>query len=76
MNLSHNIKWVVVTAFLYGFVDADTYVSQPDGFIEDFDLVCHLLKALYGLKQAPRVWYGVIRDFSQISGVRTYQLRC
>ena len=64
----HMHQMDVVTAFLYGFVDADIYVSQPDGFIEDHDLVCHLLKALYGLKQAPRVWYGVIRDFLKSLG--------
>ena len=53
----------IVTAFLYELLDEDVYVTQLDDFIEDLELVCHLLKALYGLKQAPRVWYEVIRIF-------------
>lgn len=53
----------IVTAFLYGLLDEDVYVSQPTGFIENPELVCHLLKALYGLKQAPRVWYGVLHAY-------------
>ena len=47
----------VVTAFLYGFLDEDILVNQPEGYVIDTVLVCHLRKALYGLKQAPRVWY-------------------
>ena len=45
----------VVTAFLYGFLDEDIYVTQPKDFAVDSTYVCHLLRALYDLKQAPRV---------------------
>ena len=47
----------VKTAFLYGDVQEDIYVQQPDGFNKDNTKVCKLNKALYGLKQSPRVWY-------------------
>jgi Reverse transcriptase (RNA-dependent DNA polymerase) len=48
-------------AFLYGDIQEDVYVQQPEGF----DLgqgVCHLRKALYGLKQSPRVWYHALKN--------------
>jgi hypothetical protein len=47
----------VKTAFLYGEIDADIYIEQPEGFCskERPDQVYKLKKALYGLKQAPRV---------------------
>ena len=66
----HIFQMDVVTAFLYGFVTEEIYVTQPEGFMEDPSLVCHLLKALYGLKQAPRVWYGVIREFLKSLGFK------
>lgn len=48
----------VKTAFLYGTIDKDIYMDQPEGFVEKGKehFVCHLLKSLYGLKQAPRIW--------------------
>lgn len=58
----------IVTAFLYGLLDEEIYVKQPDGFIKDQSLVCLLIEALYGLKQAPRVWYGVITNFLKSLG--------
>ena len=47
----------VQTAFLYGDIDTDVYVCQPEGFVsqEHPDWVCKLNKALYSLKQAPRI---------------------
>ena len=47
----------VKTAFLYGSVEEDIYVQQPEGYNEDQSKVCKLNKALYGLKQSPRIWY-------------------
>ncbi len=55
----------VVTASLYGFLDEDIFVNQPEGYVIDAVLVCHLQKALYGLKHAPRVWYALISEFLQ-----------
>ena len=67
----HAEQMDIVTAFLYGLLDEDVYVTQPEGFVEDPALVCHLIKALYGLKQAPRVWYGVISAFLKELGLVT-----
>ncbi|KAI3820245.1 hypothetical protein L1987_07789 [Smallanthus sonchifolius] len=49
----------VKSAFLYGKVHEEVYVTQPPGF-EDPQFpnkVYKLDKALYGLHQAPRAWY-------------------
>ena len=58
-------KMDVVTAFLYGSLDEDIFVNQPERYVIDAALVCHLRKALYGLKQAPCVWYALILEFLQ-----------
>ncbi|KAG8503607.1 hypothetical protein CXB51_001802 [Gossypium anomalum] len=49
----------VKTTFLYGELEEDIYMQQPEGFIvsEKEDYVCLLRKSLYGLKQSPRQWY-------------------
>jgi len=44
----------VKTAFLYGELDEEIFVSQPEGFLvpgREME-VCRLIKSLYGLKQA------------------------
>ncbi|CAI7793933.1 unnamed protein product [Closterium sp. NIES-54] len=46
----------VANAFLYAPVDAEIFVEQPHGFVDNPSLVCQLLKSLYGIKQAPRLW--------------------
>ncbi|GKD27129.1 retrovirus-related pol polyprotein from transposon TNT 1-94 [Tanacetum coccineum] len=55
----------VKTAFLYGPLKEEVYVSQPKGFIDpEFpNHVCRLKKALYGLKLAPRAWYEKLSSF-------------
>ena len=55
----------VKTAFLYGDLEQDIFMEQPEGFIDSKhpDHVCKLQKALYGLKQAPRQWHAKIDDF-------------
>jgi hypothetical protein len=48
----------IKTAFLYGELEEELYLEQPEGFVTagQENLVCHLHKCLYGLKQASRVW--------------------
>lgn len=47
----------VKSAFLHGDLQEEIHMEQPQGFVQDPSLVCHLHKSLYGLKQAPRAWY-------------------
>ncbi|GJT45467.1 retrovirus-related pol polyprotein from transposon TNT 1-94 [Tanacetum coccineum] len=49
----------VKTTFLYGHLEEEIYVEQPEGFKVPGkeDHVCGLKKLLYGLKQSPRQWY-------------------
>jgi hypothetical protein len=60
----------VKNAFLYGEIDKDIYMEQPDGYISQAypKHVCKLKKALYGLKQALRAWYGKIAEYLQFCG--------
>ncbi|GKD22439.1 retrovirus-related pol polyprotein from transposon TNT 1-94, partial [Tanacetum coccineum] len=46
----------VKSAFLYGTIDEEVYVSQPLGFVDPDHptKVYKVVKALYGLHQAPR----------------------
>ena len=47
----------VKTAFLYGLLDEEIYMEQPEGFkIGSSNQVYRLLHALYGLKQAALAW--------------------
>nr|GFC04453.1 hypothetical protein [Tanacetum cinerariifolium] len=55
----------VKSAFLYGKIAKEVYVTQPRGF-EDPDhpkKVYKVVKALYGLHQAPRIWYERLSTF-------------
>ncbi|KAI3795486.1 hypothetical protein L1987_38141 [Smallanthus sonchifolius] len=53
----------VKSAFLYGKVHEEVYVTQPPGFEDPHNInkVYKLDKALYGLHQAPRAW-----EFEQV----------
>ncbi|GKE46040.1 putative ribonuclease H-like domain-containing protein [Tanacetum coccineum] len=55
----------VKSAFLYGIIEEDVYVSQPPGFVDpEFpDKVYKVEKALYGLHQAPKVWYETLSTY-------------
>uniref|UniRef100_H3H7A4 Integrase catalytic domain-containing protein n=1 Tax=Phytophthora ramorum TaxID=164328 RepID=H3H7A4_PHYRM len=48
----------VDTAFLYGDVEEELYMDQPDGFEDQVNPTkkCLLMQALYGTKQAARQW--------------------
>lgn len=53
----------VKTAFLYGPLEEEVYMTQPDGYQDGTPRVCKLQKGLYGLKQAPRQWNGLFHSF-------------
>ncbi|GKE30019.1 putative ribonuclease H-like domain-containing protein, partial [Tanacetum coccineum] len=60
----------VKSAFLYGTIDEEVYVSQSPGFV-DLDhpkKVYKIVKALYGLHQAPRAWYATLSTFLEGHG--------
>ncbi|GKC02196.1 putative ribonuclease H-like domain-containing protein, partial [Tanacetum coccineum] len=52
----------VKSAFLYGTIDEEVYVSQPLGFVDPKfpEKVYKVEKALYGLHQAPRAWGDIL----------------
>jgi len=58
----------VKTAFLYGAVEENIYIQQPEGFDDNSGRVCKLNKSLYGLKQSPRVWYKLLSSFLASQG--------
>ena len=55
----------VVAAFLNGSLQKDTYMEQPDGYVQagNEQMVCKLKRSLYGLKQAPRCWNAVFSEY-------------
>ncbi|GJR48018.1 putative ribonuclease H-like domain-containing protein [Tanacetum coccineum] len=55
----------VKSAFLYGTIEEEVYVSQPSGFVdpEFLEKVYKVEKALYGLHQAPRAWYETLSTY-------------
>ncbi|GKD27892.1 putative ribonuclease H-like domain-containing protein [Tanacetum coccineum] len=62
----------VESAFLYGTIDEEVYVTQPPGFIDPKypKKVYKVVKALYGLHQAPRAWYATLSTFLLQNGYR------
>jgi transposase InsO family protein len=52
----HLMQFDVSTAFLYGDLQEEIYMEQPEGFADNSAKVCKLKRSLYGLKQAPRCW--------------------
>ncbi|GKD58429.1 putative ribonuclease H-like domain-containing protein, partial [Tanacetum coccineum] len=53
------------SAFLYGTIEEEVYVTQPPGFKDPDhpDKVYKVVKALYGLYQAPRAWYETLANY-------------
>ncbi|KAJ9545265.1 hypothetical protein OSB04_024972 [Centaurea solstitialis] len=62
----------VKTAFLYGHLKEEVYVTQPEGFVDPDhpDYVYILDKALYGLKQAPRAWFEELSTYLLSKGFK------
>ncbi|GKB39208.1 putative ribonuclease H-like domain-containing protein, partial [Tanacetum coccineum] len=60
----------VKSAFLYGTIDEEVYVSQPPGFVDPKfpKKVYKVVKSLYGLHQAPRACYATLYTFFLKSG--------
>nr|GEZ68877.1 putative ribonuclease H-like domain-containing protein [Tanacetum cinerariifolium] len=55
----------VKSAFLYGTIEDEVYVTQPLGFVdpEFLEKVYKVNKSLYGLHQAPRAWYETLSTY-------------
>ncbi|GKE01285.1 putative ribonuclease H-like domain-containing protein, partial [Tanacetum coccineum] len=55
----------VKSAFLYGTIEEEVYVSQPPGFVDlEFpNRVYKVEKALHGLHQALRAWYETLSTY-------------
>ncbi|GJV28046.1 putative ribonuclease H-like domain-containing protein, partial [Tanacetum coccineum] len=55
----------VKSAFLYGTIEEEVYVTQPQGFKDPDhpDKVYKVVKVLYGLHQAPRAWYETLANY-------------
>ncbi|GJZ15003.1 putative ribonuclease H-like domain-containing protein [Tanacetum coccineum] len=62
----------VKSAFLYGTIEEEVYVSQPIGFVDpEFpNRVYKVEKALYGLHQAHRAWYETLSTYLLENGFR------
>ncbi|GJZ90729.1 putative ribonuclease H-like domain-containing protein [Tanacetum coccineum] len=60
------------SAFLYGTIDEEVYLSQPPGFVDPKfpKKVYKVVKALYGLHKAPRAWYATLSPFLEKSRYR------
>nr|GEV73875.1 uncharacterized mitochondrial protein AtMg00810-like [Tanacetum cinerariifolium] len=68
----NNVASTVESAFLYGRIDEEVYVTQPKGFVgpQHPKKVYKVVKALYGLHQAPRAWYATLSTFLLKHGYR------
>ncbi|GKB42010.1 putative ribonuclease H-like domain-containing protein [Tanacetum coccineum] len=62
----------VKSAFLYGTIEEEVYVTQPPGFKDPDhpDKVYKVDKALYGLHQAPRAWYETLDNYLLSNGFK------
>ncbi|GJU24808.1 putative ribonuclease H-like domain-containing protein [Tanacetum coccineum] len=66
----------VKSAFLYGTIEEEVYVSQPLGFVDpEFPKkVFKVEKALYGLHQAPKAWYETLSTYLLDNGFHKGQI--
>jgi Reverse transcriptase (RNA-dependent DNA polymerase) len=62
----------VRTAYLYGKLDEEIYMRQPEGFIatgQENKVIC-LQRALYGLKQAGLAWWKELSQSMKVLGFK------
>ncbi len=64
------LQFDIGTAYLNDDLNEDVYMWQPEGFIDDPQLVCKLIKSLYGLRQSRRQW-----NFKFDSFLKQYNLQ-
>jgi Reverse transcriptase (RNA-dependent DNA polymerase) len=59
-------------AYLYGKLDEEIYMCQPEGFIAtgQENKVIHLQRALYGLKQAGLAWWKELSQSMKVLGFK------
>jgi hypothetical protein len=67
------IQFDVKTAFLYGDLEEEIFMTQPEGKDDGTGRVCLLKKGLYGLKQAPRCWNTKVHSFLTTLGMTRSQ---
>nr|GEY23038.1 retrovirus-related Pol polyprotein from transposon TNT 1-94 [Tanacetum cinerariifolium] len=62
----------VKSAFLYGTINEEVYLSQPHSFVDPKfpNKVYKVVKVLYGLHQAPIAWYATLSTFLEKSRYR------
>ncbi|GKB71599.1 putative ribonuclease H-like domain-containing protein, partial [Tanacetum coccineum] len=62
----------VKSAFLYGTIEEEVYVTQPPRFKDPDhpDKDYKVVKALYGLHQAPRAWYETLANYLLSNGFK------
>jgi hypothetical protein len=60
----------VKTAFLYGELEEEVYLQQPEGFDDGSGHVFRLKRSLYGPKQAPRCWNKRFLSFTEKAGLK------
>ncbi|GJS74708.1 putative ribonuclease H-like domain-containing protein, partial [Tanacetum coccineum] len=75
----HNGKKAIGTkwsAFLYGTIKEEVYVTQPPGFKDPdyLDKVYKVVKALYSLHQAPRAWYKTLANYLLSNGFKRVEI--
>ncbi|GKB61597.1 putative ribonuclease H-like domain-containing protein [Tanacetum coccineum] len=66
----------VKSAFLYGTIEEEVYVTQPPGFKDpdNPNKVYKVVKALYGLHQAPKAWYETLANYLLGNGFKRGKL--
>ena len=68
MNISiqdklYNEQADVSNAYLQSKIDHEIYMKQPEGYVQDENLVCKLNKSIYGLKQSAHLWNATLIRF-------------